>query len=75
MDRAHPDLLGLLALVGDVDVRGRVVADQHRGEARHVAVAGGDELAHALGDPLADLGGDGLAVDHASAHATLFSGA
>ena len=35
--RAHPDLLGLAALVGDVDLRGRVLADQHRRQPGHVS--------------------------------------
>ena len=87
VDRADPDLLVRLALVGHVDVRGRVLADQHRGEAGHVAVARRDESSHVRGDPLPDLGRDRLAVDDPRAHdssarpttstaqATFFSGA
>src|SRR5262245_14024689 len=68
VDRAHVDVLRLLALVADVDVRGGIVAHQHGRESRHVATAGGGELAHTLGDPLANLGGDRLAVDRPCAH-------
>ena len=75
VERAHADLLRLLALVADVDVRGGIVAHQHRREARHVATASGGELPHPLGDPLAHLGGDRLAVDRLCAHATFLSGA
>jgi hypothetical protein len=63
VERAHADLLRLLALVADVDVRGGIVAHQHCREARHVATASGGELPHPLGDPLAHLGGDRLPVD------------
>ena len=37
MDRAHPGLLAGLALVAHVDLRGRVVADEHRRQARRPA--------------------------------------
>ena len=44
VDRAHPHLLGLAALVGDVDLRGGVVADEHGGEARRPAAVRSCEL-------------------------------
>ena len=51
----------------DVDLRGGIGADEHRGEAR-LRPAAGDELAHALGDALAYGCGDGLAVQDLCAH-------
>ena len=76
MDRAHADLLGVLALVAHIDVRGRVVAHQHRGEPGNAAVV---RVAYALtsvGDPAADLGCNRLAVDDRRSHQlAFFSGA
>ena len=70
VDRAHPDLLGLLALVADVDVRGGVVADQHRREPGDAAAECGRELGHAGRHPRARPAATRLAVDHPRAHAS-----
>ncbi len=70
VDRAHPSLLGLLALVGDVDVRGGVIAHEHGGEARDAA-ARCRELPHRCRYSSADLRRDGLAVYHRPGHAWL----
>ena len=63
VDRAHPGLLAGLVLVGDVDLRGGVVADEHRRQRRRAAALASANSATSTPDPLADLGGDRLAVD------------
>src|SRR4051794_10718772 len=69
VDRGDADLFAGLALVAHVHVRGRVVADEDRGEP-WLGLHLGDLGAHAF----AYLCGDGLAVDDPGAH-FLFSGA
>ena len=65
--RLDADLLGRLVLVGDVDVRGGVVAHEHGGQAR-AAPGLGHERLDPGGDVGAHGGGDGAAVDHGGAH-------
>src|SRR5204862_6793704 len=60
--RLDADRLGGPLLAADVDVGGRVVADEHRGEP-DVA-----ETGDPLGDLLADAGGERLAVDQRRCH-------
>jgi hypothetical protein len=61
VDRADSGRLAGLALVGDVDMGGGIVADEHRGEAG-LALRLGDHV----GDPLLEVGRNGLAVDDLS---------
>jgi hypothetical protein len=70
VDRAHPGVLGRLALVAHVHVRGGVVAHEDRGQAGLVATAV-DPLGHLARDALLHLGGHRAAVDHVVVH--LFS--
>ena len=68
LEADHADLARRLALAAHVDAARRVVADEHDGE------AGGWPTCSARrgdrgGDPLAEAGGIGLAVDDAGAHA------
>src|SRR4051812_2378276 len=49
MDADHPDLFARLPLVANVDVAGRVVADQYGGEARR-RLAGRDPFGDRRGD-------------------------
>ncbi len=60
---AHAGFDGLLGFAGDVDVAGRIVADEHNGERR---LRG--KLLHRFGHTGADVRGDGLAVNAASGH-------
>ena len=64
----HPDLARGLALVAHVDAARRVVADEDDREARRRARRPGQRRDRG-GDPLAEAGGDGLAVDDAGTHA------
>jgi hypothetical protein len=65
---ADPDLGACLVFRGDVDLRGGIVADEDRGEAR--GDAGGGERPDPPGDLRADLCGYRLAVDDLGAHHT-----
>ena len=68
LEADHADLARGLALAAHVDAARRVVADEDDREARRVARRlgqGGD----GGGDPLAEAGGIGLAVDDAGTHA------
>ncbi len=62
VDRLHAGLFAGAVLVGDVDLGGRVVADDHRRQDRHPA-ARFDERRDLGGDPRPDQSGDLLAVD------------
>ena len=53
-----------LCLLRDVDLRGGVLADEHRRQRRRPARLLARSSATSARDPLADLGGDRLAVDH-----------
>src|SRR5512139_3708408 len=66
-DGADPYLQAILALVGDIDLGGRVAADQDDREARG-AFPLGFACVDTLLDLLADLRGDGLAVDDLGGH-------
>ena len=76
VDRADPGLLAGLDLVADVDVRGRVVADQNGRQARRRVALGGERL-----DVLADLRADAAAtalpsmIRALNAHEAFLSGA
>jgi hypothetical protein len=67
VDRAHPDLLREAALVADVDLGGRVLADEDGGQARLAAVLG-NEGGDVDPDPLARRRGDRFAVDNPRRH-------
>ena len=69
VDRADPGLLAGLALVADVDVGGRVVADEDRRQAGR-PLAGRDPRFDDVLDPPAERGGDRLAVENLGAHVT-----
>ena len=71
VDRADPGRLAGLALVGDVDVRGGVLADQHRCKARACA------RASATTSPTRarEIGRNGLAVDDLRAQLAFWIGA
>jgi hypothetical protein len=74
VDRADPRLLAGLALVGDVDLGGRVLTDQNRGQAWSTAAS----LAlgrNDRGDARADIGGYRLAIDDLGAHEARWIGA
>ena len=62
-----PDLLAGLVLVGDVDLGGRIVADDHRRQHRR-ATGLGLELDDFGGDPVAHRGGHRFAVDDSRRH-------
>ena len=72
LDGAHAGGLGPANLVGHVDVAGRVVADQHDGEAGGDAM-GGLQAGDGLGDLGVEGGGAALAVDDRGAHGMLRS--
>ena len=61
------DLFARLALVADVDFAGRVVADEHGGEAGHDAVVL-NELDDLLGELRANLLGQLFAVEDGGGH-------
>ena len=63
---AMPASTRRLALVADIDLARRILADQHHGEAG-LAAGRGDEGGHGGGDARAQALGEGLAVDDAAA--------
>ncbi len=66
--RHEPALLAGHALVAHVDVRGRVVADEHHGEPGPAFAARGEPVAF-LANLAPDVRRDGLAVDDPASHA------
>ena len=62
LDRLHADFRGLLTLVANVNLAGRVFAHQHHGQPWLDAVSGLERL-DLLCDHCADVGCYGLAVD------------
>jgi len=63
----QPDLVAGLDLVGDIDLGGRIVADDDDGQPRHHAAR--RQRLCLLATLLAHLPGDGMAVDHFCNHA------
>lgn len=62
LERFHPDLDRAAVLVADVNLAGRIVADQDHGQAgRHMVVVA--DLAHVLGERVAQAGREGIAVN------------
>src|SRR5690606_11069613 len=62
LERGHARFLGLLRLVADIDLAGRVLAHQHHGQPRGQTFPGG-EIRDGRADPLAKSGGKGLSID------------
>ena len=67
VDRGDPDLLAGAVLVADVDLGGGVIADKD-GRQRRRPPSLGDVGLDLDGDPLANRGGDRLAIDHRAAN-------
>ncbi|MNF04311.1 hypothetical protein D3C80_2038010 [compost metagenome] len=61
------DLFAVLALVGDVNLGGWVAADQNDGQSWNTQTLLA-ALDYALGDLLAEAGGDGFTVDQLCGH-------
>ncbi len=67
LERIHAGFDGLLALVADIDLARRILADEHHGEARRQAVLF-LESRDMIGHPCANAGCERLAVDDLRRH-------
>ncbi len=65
--RSHPYRARVLTLAADIDLRSRIVADEHGREPRLWAARSND-LLHALPHARANLRGHGVPVDHGGRH-------